>query len=1366
MNISKSNLERTEHVQRTFNSLKTTSLFILSLALTANVGIVKGDDTEIFTGVINSDGTSSLDNPDLFPNILFVLDNSTSMGSTEPILDRIEFLSDDDDDPNCTVDLNDYDPNFDYSFGNNTNDSNIYIYQDDKFSGKIISKEQNQCKRFVDRVANNPRRPFIRSQIIQWGLIDGSTTIRRWDGRISELDTNPASAAECRADLDNHGHFTRNTGDKRPRNWRNRETLTDVGEFYFGSNVGSNPYRNADRAGWYPGNYHRFTQLQEGLQGLPAGCKSNNKSAGIASGDIIDESAPAGTSSNPEIVNSVNDMCGGPNVEDRNATTGRSELFFTNGTVERYKNRFYAIKDSSNSDRLTVYQCKTRLDIMKEALARVLEDETTINAGLMRFNANNGDVPSHGAGTVVSAIAPLNKKTNKDFLLNEIQKLEFANATPLAESLYEAYRYFSGGFIDQGRTSPGKWNRQHSTFNTDFRDLTLQERTPFQTDPRARSGSRYVSPINTQCQPNNIVLLSDGEPTVDNDRNTTIRRLTGRNDCGGSCADEMAAYLKNRDIAPSSTINSGVNTFTIGLNLDSATLKRISDSGGPDGVQANFSATDTNGLEAAFRSILDQIETTDAEVFSAPAVTVNTFNRLQNREDIYYALFKPEKTARWGGNVKKYRVTADSTIVDANNRDAIDGDRGFFREEAQSFWSSDVDGRTVAEGGAGERIRFARRMFGRIGTTDVAISTPSVATAADEFLARTQGLNIGSVASAAETEVENRRKIASWTLGLDVDGERPSGALSNQYVGDSLHGTPYVLSFGDSDQNPLDVIFYTSNQGLLHAIDGDSGNELWSYVPDESLYQNLGLYYNNEPSSKLYGLDAEIAFDVFRDPTTQRPIDGAQLFFGQRRGGNKVFSVDVTNARDTGTTSPVTHKWVIQGGAGDFARMGQTWAEPIPADVNYCNATNGCDSGNTRSVVFISGGYDEFYDGRTNVVRDAPANNVLGNAVYMVDAKTGALLWMVGGDVQDAQRDLVIPEMQHSIVASPTLIDTDANGTIDTMFVIDISGQMFRVDFKTATYDTDDISSTNNFGAKTFSSGFGAPTLNYDSVSGARIADLAENGVDRRFYNPIDAVILPEQRDSSGDTIARTRYALTTGTGYRAHPLDIETFGNRLYVVFDNNINEPLSDEDLDAALDQDVFDEPVYTYQSNGGAFEIIEAADLTDIDITSRPSNTDAASAFSQSNLQLSKQIPVDNSYYINLPLRGEKLLNSSLIVDFILLTTSYTPSDSNAGNLTDNCEAGLGRSTLYGVNLLTGEGAQVLLNNPGISPAPVLLYIIGDPGPPGGPGPKLKPVVIVGTEPLDFDEGGVVGGALKDPEIGKANKSAWWESGRIER
>jgi len=74
------------------------------------------------------------------------------------------------------------------------------------------------------------------------------------------------------------------------------------------------------------------------------------------------------------------------------------------------------------------------------------------------------------------------------------------------------------------------------------------------------------------------------------------------------------------------------------------------------------------------------------------------------------------------------------------------------------------------------------------------------------------------------------------------------------------------------------------------------------------------------------------------------------LYVGMRRGGKNYYSFDITSK-----TSP-SLKFRIEGGMGDFAKLGQTWSKPTVTKIRL---------GSTEKTVLIfGGGYDEDQDSK------------------------------------------------------------------------------------------------------------------------------------------------------------------------------------------------------------------------------------------------------------------------------------------------------------------------------------------------------------------------------------------------------------------
>ncbi|MGB0360578.1 MAG: hypothetical protein ACPGEF_04115, partial [Endozoicomonas sp.] len=188
------------------------------------------------------------------------------------------------------------------------------------------------------------------------------------------------------------------------------------------------------------------------------------------------------------------------------------------------------------------------------------------------------------------------------------------------------------------------------------------------------------------------------------------------------------------------------------------------------------------------------------------------------------------------------------------------------------------------------------------------------------------------------------------------------------------------------------------------------------------------------------------------------PGEHAYLYLTMRRGGRSIYALDVTSRKN-----PV-FKWQIKGGAGSFTRLGYTWSGAKPVNVRW--------NSSSKKVVLFGGGYDDAVDSHTTI-----QNSRFGNAVYMVDAETGNLLWWASNN----SANLNMPAMTHGIAADLTPLDLTGDGLIDVIYAVDVGGQIFRIDIN------DKNTSRNNF------------------ARGGLIAGLSSRGSSeaRRFFHPV-----------------------------------------------------------------------------------------------------------------------------------------------------------------------------------------------------------------------------------------------------------------------
>lgn len=836
--------------------------------------------------------------------------------------------------------------------------------------------------------------------------------------------------------------------------------------------------------------------------------------------------------------------------------------------------------------------------------------------------------------------------TVREHLISKVDDLRASGLTPIVDTLYEAASYYGGMPVYYG-LSRGNSN----VSNTVRRNTRVSHRSSYLGDDPVRpwgctddnlsdsdcineyipSGAKYVSPVqDLQCQTNNhIVLLSDGEAN-NNHSVYEIETLLGKG-CTGSGGEKCGLDLvKNISKSDTSVIDRRVITHTIGFAANTTANNFLNQLAVQSGG-GFYKASDSTELLAAFQTILRSVKDINA-TFVSPGVAVNQLNRLTHRDDLYFALFKPAEGAIWPGNLKKYRLDGD-TVLDQRGLNAVDSVTGFFAEESHSYWSVLSDGNDVREGGAASQLNANRNFY-------VFDSAGGIASSGNRLHEDNTSITVDDLGLATEPDPEVlRQTLLKWARGVDVKDVDGDGDITDVrfQMGDPIHSQPVIVNYSATDS----AIFVATNHGVLHSIDAYTGEENFAVMPRELLPNVLDFYKDNSSFNHIYGLDGDM---VLRESAGR-----TYLYLGMRRGGRNYYVFDVT-----AKTSPVL-KFKIEGGSAGLEKLGQSWSRPTITKVNI--------GGSVKNVMIVGGGYDPEQDGRTVRAEDS-----IGNAVFMFDADTGALLW----HASNADADLNLSNMNYSIPGRISVIDRDNDGLADHMYVADLGGQLFRLDIYNG-------KSGNEF------------------IKGARLADFggttAENN--RRFFYGPDVTEV-----ALGDQIY---YGVALGSGWRASPLDT-VVNDRFYMLKDTGVFE--LDENGLYTLNTGVTESSLYDATGH-----LLSSSDPT------------------QSGLEAAK-FAEKEGWYLNLTTDGEKVLASPLIIDYKIFFTTYVPASSSTSACappTGNSRAylvnmfnGNAVDDLNQNNMLDGEDRYAQLKQTGIAPeTKILIEEI------------VEPVVCLGTE-----------------------------------
>jgi len=910
----------------------------------------------------------------------------------------------------------------------------------------------------------------------------------------------------------------------------------------------------------------------------------------------------------------------------------------------------------------------TRIEVVKDVTYNVVDSSNNINIGLMRFDSAS----PYDGGSVRYPVEDVSAARG-DFK-SRLKNFTASGGTPLSEVLYENYLYWAGKEVHYGNLA-----------------------NPSNAVGVAVSGTGnkiYESPIKFTCQKNFNIYLSDGEATVDGDADGLIQAIPGFlatvGSCVDNCLDELAQFMHEQDVYDLLDDDQTVATYTVGFAIDHDLLKSTANKGGAK----YYTADNASELAEVFNKIIAEILSVNT-TFSSPAVSINAFNRTTHRQDLYFTLFKPAVGPHWNGNLKRFKLVFNGDhlpeIRDYEDKLAINEITGFFHDSAYSWWtdtSGAPDGGEVALGGAAGQIG-ARKVYTYTGTP--APVNVDLSSGSNSFHENNGALTKDLLDIAAEDDAY-RIRLIQWARGIDVYDDDADNDKTDprQLMGDPLHAEPALVQYGGTEANPDITSYVATNDGVLHAIDTTTGKEIFSFIPQETLAMQKVIYEDTSGSGKAYGLDGSVAslvIDENHDGVISGSGDHVYLFFGQRRGGNHYFAMDVTDR------SAPKLMWVINGGTGDFAELGQTWSNVQIKKLMI----NGVD----KQVAVFAGGYD--LDQDANSVRTV---DNIGRAVYIVDALTGKRLWWAGGTGSGA--DLELAEMQYSIPAKLTAVDVRSNGYLDRMYFGDMGGQLWRFDILQGKEIGDSLSGL---------------------ITGRRIADLADNTAEgnRRFYYSPDVAFISEAD--------KTPYlALAFSSGYRAHPLDTVVH-DRVYMLRDTFIYEP----------------PPINSYGVAGTGIVESELFDASSNIIGQGTDESVVQTALDDLNDK--------NGWYIELKepsgsYIGEKGLSEVLIIEGLIVATTYIPEDSSSGvacrpvdgtglvyfmSVTDATPKYNFDTTVDSSDNLTAEDRANRLTRGGIPPNPAPIFT------------KDGSAIIVGTEPV------------RNPSDDRPKKLFWYEDQR---
>ncbi|WP_440106928.1 pilus assembly protein [Acidovorax sp. BL-A-41-H1] len=754
--------------------------------------------------------------------------------------------------------------------------------------------------------------------------------------------------------------------------------------------------------------------------------------------------------------------------------------------------------------------------------------------GLMMFTESGTGNSNVDGGYMRAAIRTLDS-TNAPPFIGLLESMhvqnDVSNGGKLGKTMAEAYYYFTGAAPNSGRDKV----KTDYTGNTQG---TAQSRAIYALPGNALTGvagAAYQRPGVDGCAGSYIIYISNGAAQDNQSDNTDAsNRLSAAYTAAGltrpaditnlspngsisNVADEWARFMK---VSPSS-----ITTFTMDVDPGttgqapgwSALLKSMARSSGGE-----YFAVSSSGTQIAEKlaGIFSQLQARDS-VFASASLPVSMSSRGTYENQVFMGMFRPDGNSwpQWRGNLKQYKFGYDPAtdtlaLVDAAGNDTVSSASGFLSPTATSFWTSpstfwsnermgtppsasdSPDGEVVEKGGIAQLIRsaYATNQASRSIYTCVGCSAITNLATADAAKFRVGNSALPSTLDAA---------TINWVRGTNTEADTapsttPATTIRPGVHGDVLHSRPAVVNYGGTTGV---VVFYGANDGMLRAISGKqtgtgAGSELWGFVPEEHFDKLRRLRDNSPPiriSTTVVGDETAASRPRPRDYFVDGPIsihrvagtggaaDQVYLYVGMRRGGRFMYALDVSD--------PLQPRflWKKSNTDTDMGKLGQTWSEAKVARVK----------GRTNPVLVMGGGYDAAAEDAAS-----PGTTTMGNAVFVLDAITGAVLKRFDTD--------------RSVAADVSLMDLDNDGFTDRAYAVDTGGNVYRLDLETPT---------------------GTTTANWSIY---KLAALAGSGTRKFFFAP-------------NVVVTKTFTAVQVGSGDREKPLTTSSAGaDAFFTVFDD----------------------------------------------------------------------------------------------------------------------------------------------------------------------------------------------------------------------
>ncbi len=639
-----------------------------------------------------------------------------------------------------------------------------------------------------------------------------------------------------------------------------------------------------------------------------------------------------------------------------------------------------------------------RMNVARKVTTDIVTNNRGLRYGLITFNEPAGQDSGPGGSlrrevldfsrsvgpTGTELVSQAQAQKNFDDFKNTVSGVTATSNTPLAETYYEATRYFRGLSRFQGITNVGIEN------------------------------NLYKSPIQYRCQANFGIVVTDGLPTYDqtfptNDPQATARSGKGslpnwdgiNNDGTGGDGEGGTLYLDDiakfaydidlRDTTAKDLAGKSFNaapfpkqnmkTYTVGF----ATANQMLSDAATYGQGRYFTANNADQLNASLSQAINEIAATagsgGAGASSSATLTTSTY--------YYKTLYDPKD---WRGTIEAYKL-------DPATGRAVSATPDWTTDKTITPSANSASYQTYKNGtGAGiVPLSYDNLSVAQKAQIDATVTSPVTGANLIDWL---KGINRAGL------------RTRTVLLGDIVNSTLERAAPEDQTASGDDNYTAYLATKKSSMTSSLLV---NGNDGLFHVINANNGSHRYGYMPS-ALLSSLSVV-----AKENYATSGSHRFMV----DGQISVGDAQLngswstvaVSGMGAGGKSMFGVKLFGADGSNTIKAL---WELSPPATSTPSnilndLGYTYSKPLIAR----NKSN-------EWVAVFGNGYGS-YDGKA--------------VLYVVRLSDGTVLNNI---VVDANNTGTAAERASGNGLSSPQAVINAQGQLEKLYAGDLRGNMWE----------------------------------------------------------------------------------------------------------------------------------------------------------------------------------------------------------------------------------------------------------------------------------------------------------------------------------